>query len=124
MDIQVDVKYTYLFPYKEINKYVDLVVYGVARATLDYTASEQAFPYLSGNLEQSAMAQGVVQESDGTYYLGAEGADYAAYVWNMPQETTNWTNPKTLSKWYVTIFNNKKELIVSQATANALRSMR
>lgn len=124
MNVNVDVEIIEDLPVDKINKYIDLVVYGVARNTLDYTASENRFPYLTGNLQESAIAEGVRQESDKVYYLGAEGADYAVYVWDMPQETTNWTNTDTYSKWYVTTYKNKKEIITQLALDNAIRSVK
>ena len=124
MDVNVEVKVIEDLPVDKINKYADLVVYGVARATIDYTMAENRFPYLTGNLQRSAIAEGVRQESDKTYYLGAEGVDYAIMVWDMPQETTNWTNPDTYAQWYVTTYKNKKEIITQQAIDNAIRSVR
>lgn len=124
MNVNVEVKVIEDLPIDKINKYADLVVYGVARATLDYTNSENRFPYLTGNLKQSALAEGVRQESDKTYYVGAEGVDYAVDVWDMPQETTNWTNPDTYAKWYVTMYKNKKEIITQLAIDNAIRSVK
>ena len=124
MDISVDVEVIEDLPIDKIDRYVDLVVYGVARFTLDYTIAEHRFPYLTGNLERSAIAEGVRQESDKVYYLCAEGADYAVDVWNYPQETTNWTNPDTYSRWYATVYDNKREAINSYAINNALRSVR
>lgn len=123
MDISVDVEVLESLPKDEIEKYVDLVVFGIARNTLDYTAGENRFPYLTGNLQRSAMAEGVRQESPGVYYLGADGADYAVRVWEMPQETTNWTNPDTYAQWYVTTYKNKQEIITLNAVNNALRSI-
>ena len=124
MNVDVDIEIVKDMPVDKINEYVDLCVFGVARETLDYTLSDNRFPYLTGNLQRSAMAEGVKKEQDKVYYLGAEGADYAVYVWDMPQETTNWTNPDSYSEWYVTVYNNKKEVITDLAIANALRSVK
>lgn len=124
--MNVDVEFDIIedLPVDKINEYVDLCVFGVARATLDYTLSDNRFPYLTGNLQRSAVAEGVRKEGDKAYYLGADGADYAVYVWDMPQEKTNWTNPDSFSKWYVTVYNNKKEIITHQAVENAIRSVK
>lgn len=124
MNIDVEIEVIEDIPINKINQYKDLVVYGIARNTLDYTLAENRFPYLSGNLQQSAIAEGVRQESECSYYLGAEGADYAVDVWDMPQGTTNWTNPDTYSQWYATVYNNKREIITQNAINNALRSVR
>ena len=109
MNVSIDIKIVDNLPINELNKYVDLVVFGVARNTLDYTTAENRFPYLTGNLQRSAIAEGVKQEEQFTYYLGAAGADYAEYVWEYPQ-STNWTNPNTYAQWYFKVFQNKKEV--------------
>ena len=124
MNINVDVEVIEDLPIEKIGRYVDMVVFGVARFTLDYTLAENRFPYLTGELQRSAMAEGVRQEGDKVYYLGAEGADYAVDVWDMPQGTTNWTNPDTYSRWYATVYDNKREIIMQNAVNNAIRSVR
>lgn len=101
-------------PVKEINNYMDKIVFGIARATLDFTNTAHHFPYLTGELNRASMSEGVVKESFGTYYLGARGVDYAPKVWNYPQ-STNWTNPNTYAKWYETEFEKDKLLIVNSA---------
>ena len=124
MNVNVDIKVIKDLPVEQINKYVDLTVFGIARGVLDYTANENRFPYLTGNLQKSAMAEGVKKESSKTYYLGAQGADYATYVWDYSQKGTNWTNPDTYAQWYVTTYKNKKEVITQLAIDNALRSVK
>lgn len=124
MDVGVEIEIIEDLPVDKIDRYADLVVYGVARGVLDYTINENRFPYLTGNLQRSAVAEGVRQESDKVYYLGADGADYAKDVWDMPQDTTNWTNPDTYAKWYVTVYQNKKEVVTQQAIDNAIRSVK
>ena len=111
-------------PVNKINKYVDLTVYGVARNTLDYTLSDNRFPYKTGNLQRSSMAQGIKQESDAVYCLNVpSGADYAEYVWQFPQNI-NWTNPDTYAQWYFNTYVNKTEIITHNAVNNALRSVK
>lgn len=124
MNVEVEFEVIDDLPVDKINRYTQLVVMGVARNTLDYTLGENRFPYLTGELQRSAMAEGVRQESEYTFYLGAEGADYAEIVWQYPQETTNWTNPDTYSQWYVTMYNNKREIITQNAIDNAIRSVK
>ena len=101
-------------PVKEINNYMDKIVFAIARATLDFTNTGHRFPYLTGELNRSSMAEGVVKETFGTYHLGARGVDYAPKVWNYPQ-STNWTNPSTYAKWYETEFEKDKTIIVNSA---------
>lgn len=121
--IKVDISIPKELPVKELDNYMDKVVYNIARITLDFTNSKQRFPYLTGELNRAAMAEGVVSEGNKTYHVGAAGVDYAPAVWKFPQDT-NWTNPNTYAQWYMTEFKNEKEQIVSRAVNNALRSFK
>lgn len=123
MNVEVEINFIEELPIDKINEYKDLVVFGVARNVLDYTLAENRFPYLTGELQRSAMAEGVRKESECTYYLGAEGVDYAKRVWEYPQKT-NWTNPDTYAQWYVTMYQNKTEVITQNAIDNAIRSVK
>lgn len=105
-------------PTKEINNYMDQIVFGIARATLDFTNTGRHFPYLTGELNRSAMAEGVVKEADKSYHLGARGVDYAPKVWNYPQ-STNWTNPSTYAQWYMTEYQRDENVIVQSAIKQA-----
>lgn len=120
MNISVSVEIPRELPIKELDRYTDLVVYNVARITLDYTNSKQRFPYLTGELNRASMAEGVVSEGNKTYHLGASGVDYAPDVWEYPQKT-NWTNPNTYAQWYLTEYQNEKEIITSLAVNNAMK---
>lgn len=120
MNISVSVEIPRELPIKELDRYTDLVVYNVARITLDYTNSKQRFPYLTGELNRASMAEGVVSEGNKTYHLGASGVDYAPDVWEYPQDT-NWTNPNTYAQWYLTEYQNEKEIITSLAVNNAMK---
>jgi hypothetical protein len=124
MNVDVEVKIIEDLPVEKIERYVDLCVFGVARNVLDFTLNDNRFPYLTGELQRSSIAEGVRQEAQNTYYLGAEGVDYAEKVWNYPQETTNWTNPDTYAQWYVKVYENKKELITQNTIDNAIRSVK
>ena len=105
-------------PTKEISNWEDKVVYGIARATLDYTNSKHNFPYRTGALNRASMSEGVVKEKVGTYHLGARGTDYAQYVWRYGANT-NWTNKQTLPQWYNSVFNRYHTNIVNNALDNA-----
>ena len=123
-NVSIEIEIVKDLPIDEIKKYADLVVLGVARQTKDYTASDNRYPYRTGNLQISSMAQEVRKEQDYVYCLDVPGgADYAHYVWNMPQES-NWTNPNTYAQWYDKVYNEKKEIITQQAIDNALRSIK
>lgn len=123
MNISVKVEIPRELPVKELDHYVDQVVFGIARITLDYTNSKQHFPYLTGELQRASMAEGVVSEGNKTYHLGAAGVDYAPDVWEYPQDT-NWTNPNTYAQWYVKEYQNEKELITNQAVSNATKGLK
>lgn len=123
MNISVKVEIPRELPVKELDNYVDQVVFNTARITLDFTNSKQHFPYLTGELNRASMAEGVVSEGNKTYHLGAAGVDYAPDVWEYPQ-STNWTNPNTYAQWYVTEYKNEKELITQQAVSNAMKGLK
>ena len=99
---------------KAINEYMDKCVFGIARATLDFTNTGHHFPYLTGELNRASMSEGVIKEGFGAYHLGARGVDYAPKVWNYSQ-STNWTNPNTYAQWYMTEFQHDKNVIVESA---------
>lgn len=120
MNISVSVEIPRELPVKELDNYIDLTIYNIARITLDYTNSKQRFPYLTGELNRASMAEGVVSEGNKTYHLGASGVDYAPDVWEYPQGT-NWTNPNTYAQWYLTEYQNEKEVITSLAVNNAMK---
>lgn len=120
---QVEVKIVKDLPVKELSEYEDKVVFGIARATLDFTNSGRHFPYLTGALNRASMSEGVVKEADKNYHLGARGVDYAPKVWNYGAGT-NWTNPSTYPQWYITEFNKDKNLIVQSAIRQALGGLK
>lgn len=109
-------------PTKEINKYMDQVVFGIARATLDFTNTGHHFPYRTGALNRASMSEGVVYEGFATYHLGARGVEYAPKVWNY--ENVNWTNKATFPKWYLTEFQKDKNVIVQSAIKNVLGGLK
>lgn len=109
-------------PTKEINKYMDQVVFGIARATLDFTNTGHHFPYRTGALNRASMSEGVVHEGFATYHLGARGVEYAPKVWNY--ENVNWTNKSTYPKWYLTEFQKDKNTIVQTAIKTVLGGLK
>lgn len=122
--INVKVEIPKELPVKELSQYIDDVVFNTARITLDYTDSKKHFPYLNGDLNRAAMAEGVRALGNRTYGLGADGVEYAPAVWKYPQKGTNWTNPETYAQWYMTEFKNDKELIMSRAIESAKKGHR
>lgn len=123
MNIKVEIDIPRQLPIRELDNYIDDVVFNTARITLDFTNSKQRFPYLTGELNRASMAEGVVSDGNKTYHLGASGVDYAPDVWEYPQGT-NWTNPSTYAQWYMTEFANEKEQIMNLAVNNAIRKVR
>lgn len=116
--IGIQVEMVKELPAEELAQYCDDVVFNVARATLDFTNTGEHFPRDTKELQNASMAEGVVKESYATYHVGAEGVDYAPYVWKMSQDV-HWTNPNTYAQWYVTQFKEKKELIIDKAVSMA-----
>ena len=105
-------------PTKEISNWEDKVVYGIARATLDFTNTTHAFPYLTGNLNRASMSEGVRQLEKGTYYIGAYNVPYGRKVWEYGNKT-NWTNKATLPQWYKSVYNKYRDSINSVAIKQA-----
>lgn len=120
---QVEVVVVKDLPVKDINDYMDKVVFGIARATLDFTNTGHHFPYRTGELNRASMSEGVVKDSYGNYHLGARGVEYAPKVWNWGSGT-NWTNPSTYPQWYLTEFQHDKNVIVDSAIKQVLGGLK
>lgn len=122
--INVKVEFPKELPIKQLAQYCDDVVFNVARATLDFTNTDERFPHLSGDLQDASIAEGVVKEGYAVYHVGAEGVDYAPYVWKMPQKKTHWTNDRTYAQWYLKVYKEKKEIILDKAVSFAKKGQR
>ena len=116
--MRCDVSWIKELPVREINGFENEVVYRTARMTLDFTIPH--IPYRTGDLNKSSLAFGV-QGQDKVYSLGA-GVPYAKYVWNFNQETTNWTNPRSYSQWFLTEFKNQKETILGNSVTASYKN--
>lgn len=114
--IKIDVEIIKDLPVDELNAYIDNTVYNIARVTLDFTGPH--IPHLSGDMERAIASYGV-QGSNKEYTLGDNITDYSQTVWNYPQNGTNWTNPRSYSKWFITEFKNQKDVIVNRAVTSA-----
>ena len=112
MDIEVTIIKD--IPKDKIQTFADKTVYLMARETIDRTAG--FYPRLTGDLERGSYAMGAVPLGNITYGIGST-VDYVGYVWDKPQSPTNWTNPATLAKWYLTIFGNHAEQIANSAVS-------
>lgn len=115
MNIGVSVSVPKKLPIAQLNQFVDKTVYNEAAITLERT--EPHVPRLSGHMIGDIMARGV-RGNNKVYTLGVMMTPYAKYVWEYPQNT-NWTNPHSYAKWFMTEFRNSKEKIVSQAVSRA-----
>ena len=118
--MDIDVKIVKDIPKKQIEKFEDRVIYNCAVYTREFTKSSQTFPYLSGKLEREEVSLPIQSLGKKEYGLGS-GVDYAVYLWN--KDKVNWTNSATKPKWYKTVFDNRKETIVSQAENTALKEI-
>lgn len=98
---------------KLLNVYPDTIVYQVARMTLDmsYTTIPLSNKKNAGQLRRSSMAAGV-RGSNKNYYIGSY-TDYAKYVWQMPNESTKWSTPGTVSEWYKRYWNKSGKSVVN-----------
>lgn len=118
MAVEINVITIKDIPTEEITNYMDTCMFGIARATLDFTNTGQHFPYLTGELNRASMAEGVVQQGYCDYVLGAAGCDYAPKVYEYT-EKTHWTNPSTYAHWYNTEFEKDKNIIIQSALKQA-----
>lgn len=114
---QISFKVVKPMPVKQISAWEDKVVFGIARAVLDYTNVRHHFPYLTGELNRASMSEGVVQEKKGTYHLGARGVEYAPKVWKY--KDVNWTNKQTIPQWYKGVYEKYRNEINQDALRGA-----
>lgn len=102
-------------PVEQIEKFEDKTVYNCAVMTRELTKGSNAFPYLTGNLQRSEIAEPIIG-SNKEYGLSS-GVDYAVAVWK--KTNVNWTNPNTQPQWYKSIFDKHAGTIVSGAVIKA-----
>lgn len=119
MSVSVDIIFKGL-PKDKIEDFEDKVVYNVAVETREFTKGQSAYPYLTGELERSEVAEPILGGNK-EYGLGA-GVDYAIYVYNYNK--ANWTNPSTEAHWYYNVFKKKSEEIVAQAVIKAMKEIK
>lgn len=119
--ISVQVEVVKDMPWGQINQYIDNTVYNIARKTLDYTAPH--IPYNTHTMELAIAGYGV-RGSGREYTLGDDITNYSKYVWNYPQKGTNWTNPNSLSQWFMQGFKRYQTQIVSDAVNGSKRGVK
>lgn len=93
----------------------DKIAYDVARMTLDLTYEHipLSTKVNGGQLRLSTTAYGVRKDEKG-YSLASE-TNYASYVYNMNNSTTNWSTPGTNSKWFEDSWKKNGNAILKQA---------
>ena len=121
--IQCEVEIIKELPKDKIKQWEDKVVYMLSRKTLDFTDSNEHFPYLTGKLAEASTNEGVIQLGNLTYGLGARGVEYAPKVWQYG-ENTNWTNKKTLPQWYMSVFEKYKNEILQDAIKTSINEVK
>lgn len=105
-----------------LDRFPSKFLYSMASQTLDFAFQLDKIPLSDqknrGRLRDSSKAYGVKQHTDMDFSIGSQ-TDYAAYVWVMDNETTNWTTQGTGSEWYKRTLKEKKNLMVANAIEEA-----
>ena len=118
--MNIEVKIIKGIPVEQIDKFEDKVVYNTAVSTREYVKGRNAYPYLTGLLRRSEIAEPVLGNNK-EYSLTA-GTDYAPAVWNY--NNVKWTNPSTKPQWYYTAFKEKGAQLMAGATVRALKEIK
>ena len=117
--MEIEVEITKELPVKQIDSFMDKTVYNMAVVTREYTKSQEAYPYLSGELSRQEEAL-PINGSNKEYTLD-RGVDYASKVWTYTN--VKWTNPKTQPQWYFNVFKNSKDIIKTEAINRAIKEV-
>ena len=99
---------------KELEKMPDIIIYAVARQTLDRVGSSKITPYKTGKMEMTMFSSGV-RGSNGDYSIG-NFTNYASYVYAMPQ-SVNWTNPLSKAQWFKTFWKSQGKSVLENVVA-------
>lgn len=101
--------------HKALKEMPDDVLMGVAKITLDLT-----YPIIPKDTKRMALEtfSNGVRGGDGDFYLESSPG-YASYVWNMNDDTTNWTTPGTHSQWFARTLQEKGKTIIDMAINQA-----
>lgn len=118
--MKIDIEIIKGLPVEQINMFEDRTIYNVAVETREMAKGLRAFPYLSGELERTEIAEPITG-SNKEYGLSA-GVDYAKYVYNY--DKARWTNPNTQDHWYHTIYDKYSASIVNNAKERALKEIK
>lgn len=108
-------------PVQQISKFENQTIKNVATLTRDMTKSKEAFPYLTGELEEAESSSNPIDLGNLEYGLSA-GVEYAFDVWKY--KDVHWTNDNTEEQWYHSIYKKHTGTIVQTAIITALRSIK
>ena len=115
-----EVKIIKELPKEQIEQFIDKTVYNTVVLTREYTKSENAFPYLTGELMRQEISL-PISKGYKSYSL-LDGVDYAKYVWNY--NNVKWTNPSTQPQWYLSTYEKDGASILSNAVARAIKELK
>lgn len=99
---------------KKLEDAPDVIMYAIARQTLDKVGSSKITPYKTGKMEMTMYQNGVIG-SNGNYEIG-NYTNYASYVYSKPQ-STNWTNPLSKAQWFDTFWKSNGNSITENVVA-------
>lgn len=99
---------------KKLKNVPDVIMYAIARQTLDGIGSSKITPYKTGTMEMTMYKNGV-KGSNGNYYIG-NFTNYASYVYAKPQ-STNWTNLLSKAQWFDTFWKSNGGMIADNIIA-------
>ena len=102
---------------KKIKKIPNEILFSVAKQTLDFTIPiipMSVGKATSGTLRRTSV-QGGVRTCEGGYFIGSF-TDYASRVWNLDDNSTNWSTTGTHSQWYARTLKEKGKVILENAT--------
>lgn len=105
---------------QKLRRIPDDVVYKVAKITLDMSIPSIPMSIglpTSGTLRRTSV-QGGVRSYENGYCIGSY-TQYASRVWNLDDNTTNWSTPGTHSQWYARTLKEKGKVILENAINQA-----
>ena len=96
---------------KALKEMPDTVLFNVAKITLDNTYT--IIPKNTKRMALETFSNGV-RGGNGDFYLESSPG-YASHVWNMNDDTTNWTTPGTHSQWFARTLAEHGKIIIDMA---------
>ncbi len=99
--------------FKKLQNAPDVIMYEIARQTLDRIGSSKITPRNTGKMEQTMFNSGV-RGSNGNYEIG-NYTNYAQYVYKM--NGVNWTNPLSKAQWFDTFWKSNGGIIADNIIA-------